>query len=202
MRVTSTILLIALAIWLSVIVAAGAAAIANFSTLPKLEISVQGTEAFFASNSEEMGKFAAGRALQPLFMASDWVQFAVSSIVVGCTLRLARLGDLHGPKWARVALMTSVVAAATLLAFRAWTAPSMNADLSIYWAGVMANDHAIADEARAQFDIAHRTADAVFKMQGIAVLGALISLLPALLQPATAHAAKDRATHSIGTRRG
>ncbi|MEY4810745.1 MAG: hypothetical protein RI986_1083, partial [Planctomycetota bacterium] len=66
MRTTATILLFALSVWLSVILATGVAAMGAFGALPKLGISVAGTEGFFAGDTAEMGRFAAGKMLQPL----------------------------------------------------------------------------------------------------------------------------------------
>lgn len=181
MRPTATLLLLALASWAAVIVAAGVAAMAAFRALPALGVSVAGTEDFFSGDTAEMGRYAAGRMLQPVFAATDWAQFAVSSLSVGCTVRLARLGGFRGGAWARRALVAAVACAAALLAWRAWAAPAMNADLSAYWDAVARSDADAARAARASFDAAHRTADAAFRVQLALVAAALAVFVPALL---------------------
>ncbi|MCX5641031.1 MAG: hypothetical protein NT059_09510 [Planctomycetota bacterium] len=181
MRTTATILFIALAVWFAVIMGTGAAAMGAFGALPKLGISVAGTEGFFAGDTAEMGRFAAGKMMQPLFMAGDWVQFAASALTVGCTVRLARLGGLNGMRWARAMLFACVAGAALILAWRAWSGPAMTFDLLAYWDAVAANDREAATAARARFDSAHVVADAGFKVQLVCVFGALLCLVPALL---------------------
>lgn len=191
MRPTATILLLALVAWAAAIAAAGAAAMGGFATLPKLGISVSGAEAFFSGDTAEMGRYAAGRMLAPVFMLSDWVQIGASSLCVACTVRLARLHGMHGSAWARRTLVACVAIAASIMAYRAWTAPGMNADLLAYWQAVEAGDRDAAGSARATFDAAHRTADTLLRVTLLVVLAA-ITALPAALIPATA----PRTTHA------
>lgn len=197
MRPTATLLLIALTAWLAALAAVGTAAMGAFGSLPQQGISVAGTEAFFAGNTQDMGRYAAGRLMQPLFALGDWVQFATSALTVGCTVRLARLHGLRGPRWARGGLFVAVGTAAVLLAARAWTAPGMDADLRAYWDAVAAGDHAAADAARASFDLAHRAAEGGMKAQLAAVAAALVLLLWALL-PASTESPRRGAGHAHG----
>ena len=183
MRPTATILLLALVAWVAAIAAAGAAAMGAFGALPKLGISVSGTEAFFSGDTAEMGRYAAGRMLAPVFLLSDWVQIGASSLCVACTVRLARLHGMHGAPWARRALVACVAVAASLMAYRAWTAPGMNADLVAYWQAVEAGDRDASMAARSSFDAAHRTADTLFRVNFFVVLAA-VAVLPAALLPA------------------
>lgn len=182
MRPTATILLLALVVWVAAIAAAGAAAMGAFGSLPRLGVSVSGTEAFFSGDTAEMGRYAAGRMLAPVFMLSDWLQIGASSLCVACTVRLARLHGMPGAAWARRALVACVAIAACLMACRAWTAPGMNADLLAYWQAVEAGDRDAAAAARASFDAAHRTADTLFRVTFFVVLGA-IAVLPTALLP-------------------
>lgn len=184
MRPTATLLLLALVAWFATIAAAGAAAMAAFRALPALGISVAGTEAFFAGDTQEMGRFAAGRMLHPLFGAADWVQFGASSVCVGCTVRLARLRGLRGSAWARWTLAGSVACAAVLLAWRAWGAPAMDADLLAYWEAVERGDADAARTARSSFDAAHAAADAGFRAQLALVLAAIVAFVPATVPSA------------------
>lgn len=190
MRPTATILLLALVAWVAALAAAGAAAMGAFGSLPKLGISVSGTEAFFAGDTAEMGRYAAGRMLAPVFMLSDWVQIGASSLCVACTVRLVRLRGMAGSAWARHALVACVAVASALLAHRAWTAPGMNADLLAYWQAVESGDREAATTARASFDTAHRTADTFFRITLLVVAGA-IAVLPAALLPARPARASD-----------
>lgn len=185
MRPTATLLLLALVAWASAIAAAGTAAMGAFVALPKLGLTVSGVEAFFAGDTAEMGRYAAGRMLAPVFMLSDWVQIGASSLSVACTVRLARLHGLRGTPWARRLLVAGVAIAASLMAWRAWTAPGMNADLFAYWQAVEASDRSAAEAARASFDAAHRTADTLFRVTFFAVLGAIAAFPSALLAPAS-----------------
>lgn len=183
MRPTATLLLVALAAWLAAIASAGAAAMAAFSSLPGMGLSVAGTEVFFAGDTADMGRYAAGRMLAPLFMSSDWVQFTASSLAVGCAVRLGRLGGFRGMRAAAWGFGFALASSALLLAWRAWSAPAMNADLIAYWNAVEAGDRDAAAAARASFDAAHRVADTVFRAQALAVAASL-ALLPAALLPA------------------
>ena len=183
MRPTATLLLVALAAWLAAIAAAGASAMAAFSALPRMGISVAGTEAFFAGDTAEMGRYAAGRMMAPLFLTADWVQFTASSLAVGCAVRIGRLGGFRGLRPATWAFAVALGTSALLLAWRAWTAPAMNADLLAYWNAVEAGDRETAAAARASFDAAHRLADGAFRIQAITVAAAL-ALLPVALLPA------------------
>lgn len=182
MRPTATLLFVVLAAWLAAVAATGVAAMAAFGSLPRMGISVSGTEAFFGGDTAEMGRYAAGRMLGPVFVTVDWVQFTASSLAVGCTVRLARLGGFRGDRWARGLLFAAVGTAALLLAWRAWSAPAMNADLLAYWQAVEAGDREAAAVAKASFDAGHRVADTLFRVQGAAVAAAL-ALLPMALLP-------------------
>lgn len=183
MRPTATVLLLALVAWVAAIAAAGTAAMGAFASLPRLGISVSGTEAFFSGDTAEMGRYAAGRMLAPVFMLGDWVQIGASSLCVACTVRLARLHGMLGAAWARRALVACVAVAASLMAYRAWTAPGMSADLLAYWQAVEAGDRDAATAARSSFDAVHRTADALLRVSFFVVLGA-ITVLPAAIVPA------------------
>lgn len=191
MRPTATLLLLALVAWIAAIAAAGTTAMAAFRALPDLGLSVAGTEGFFAGDTHEMGRYAAGRMLRPVFGAADWVQFGASSLCVGCTVRLARLRGLRGSAWARWALAGSVACAAALLAWRAWGAPAMDADLLAYWDAVARGDADAARAARSSFDAAHSAADAGFRIQMALVLAALVAFVPAMLPAPRAAADAD-----------
>ena len=182
MRPTATLLLLALAAWLAAVAATGTAAMAAFGALPRLGISVAGTEALFGGDTAEMGRYAAGRMMGPVFMTGDWIQFTTSALAVGCTVRLVRLGGFRGPRWARGLLCAAVGSAAALLAWRAWSAPAMNADLLAYWHAVEAGEREAASAAKGAFDAAHRVADTLFRVQGATVAAALAMLPMALLE--------------------
>lgn len=189
MRPTATLLLLALVTWFATLAAAGASAMAAFATLPKVGVTVSGVEGFFGADTAEMGRYAAGRMLAPVFLTADWVQFACSALAVGCTVRLARCGALRGTRVARVALCASVGVAAALLAIHAWRAPAMNGDLLAYWQAIDAGDRDAATAAKASFDAAHRIADAGFRATLAAVLVAIASFTAATVPGTNAHAA-------------
>ena len=182
MRPTATLLSVALACWFAAIAAAGAAAMAAFGSLPRMGISIPAVEAFFDGDPAEMGRWAAGRMLAPVFTASDWVQFTMAAATVTCTVRLVRLGGFRGLRAFRTAFIGCIAVAAALLAWRAWTAPAMNAELFAYWKAVEDGDRDAAATARAAFDRMHGGADAVFRVNLFLVLGA-IAALPAALVP-------------------
>lgn len=194
MRATASILLLALALWLATIAAVGTAAMAAFASLPKMGIQIESVRPFFGADTAEMGRYAAGHMLQPVFQAGDWVQYALAAASVSCTLRLLRAGGASGaPRWAGALLLALVAAAAALLAWRAWSMPAMQADLARYWSAVEANDPATATAAKASFDAAHRTAEAGYNAQLLLVLlaipAALLAVMPARMRapaPATA----------------
>jgi hypothetical protein len=126
--------------------------------------------------------------MQPVFLTSDRVQFAFSALVVGCTVRVARLGGLRGAAWSRWLLMACVGVGAVALAVRAAISPGMNADLLGYWDAVAAGERVLAAEAMERFDAGHRLADTLYKVQLFAVLGALASFVPAVVPaPVAAH---------------
>ena len=159
-----------------------------FASLPRMGISVTGVEGFFAGDTAEMGRYAAGRMLAPVFMTADWIQFTASALAVGCTVRLARCGGFRGLAAARLALFAAVAVAAGLLAVHAWRAPAMNGDLLAYWQAIEAGDRDAAAAARASFDASHRVADAGFRATLVAVLVALAAYPAAVLPGAMRHA--------------
>lgn len=181
MRLTAALLSVALACWFAAIAAAGAAAMAAFTSLPRMGITMPTVDAFFAGDTAEMGRWAAGRMLAPVFTASDWVQFTMAAATVTCTVRLVRCGGFRGVRAFRAAFVACVAIAAALLAWRAWTAPAMNAELFSYWKAVEDGDREAAATARAAFDGMHRGADAAFRVTLFLVLGAIAALPTALL---------------------
>jgi hypothetical protein len=69
----------------------------------------------------------------------------------------------------------------------------MNADLLAYWDAVAAGERILAAEAMERFDAGHRLADALYKVQLFAVLGAIAAFVPALMPaPAAAPGATSK----------
>lgn len=185
MRLCASILLIALACWLAVITAAGATAIASFTGLPRLGITVPQVQPFFGQDTAEMGRWAAGHVLQPVFVVGDWVQYVMAALAVGCTARMVRTRGYAGARWAAMTLLLVVAASAAILAWRAWSMPAMTEDLLAYWNAVEQNDAATAAAARLRFDAAHHAAETGLNAQFVLVLLALplavLTLVPGRL---------------------
>jgi hypothetical protein len=190
MRVTAAFYLIGLMLWFAATVAPGAAAASVFMTVPRMEISVPALDSYFAQDSAEAGRFVAGRALQPLFEITDWIQMVAAAMVVSSGFRLWRLRGLAGPRWSATVMVALIAVAALLLGARLMQSNGMRADLAMYWQAVVDFDRAAALPAKARFDDAHRVAERLSSMQ-VATLLAVVAMAGVASVPPVVRTAKN-----------
>ena len=165
---------LALATWLGVLIAAGVAAFATFTILPRLGLELVSFRGYPAL---EHGRIAAGKVMEPIFTFVDVVQTA-AAIVVLVTVGLqtwvfrCRASRLFG-----ALRVGSLVLASGLFAFRAASlSPGMNHELRAYWKAAEAGELEVAAVHRAAFDAAHPVASNLFSVTlGLLVVAVLSS---------------------------
>jgi hypothetical protein len=187
MRLTFALCLLALALWLAAAVAPGAAAVSAFRVIPTLGVSIPALDGYFGGDSVDAGRYVAGRMLQPLFDATDWVQISAAALTASTLFRLWRLGHLKGPTWLRALAMAAVVAAGALFGVRLAMGGHMRTELLAYWSAIDAADRPAAELAKASFDADHRLAERLSSAQ-LAALLAAIGLVAAAAIPGESRA--------------
>lgn len=156
--------------WLSVLVAAGVAATATFSTLPKPELSLT-LERFAEFDQSQHGRIAAGMVMEPVFTFVDLVQ-VVAALGVVVTLIL-QIAFFHVRLWsiANVLRMVLIAIAIGSFAWRAFTiTPQMNSDLRAYWSAAEAGETETALHYRQSFDALHPKASTSFQWSMVALV--------------------------------
>ncbi len=154
---------LALMCWVGVLIAAGVAATATFTTLPDPELGVT-LERFAAFDSTEHGRIAAGLVMEPVFTFVDLLQI-VAAFFVLITL-VVQLLMLQGSwRWfSNLIRMLCIAVAVGLFAWRTFTiTPEMNSNLRAYWNAAEAGQIEIAENYRSAFDAQHGTASALFR---------------------------------------
>jgi hypothetical protein len=151
---------LALTSWVSVLVAAAAGAVAAFSTLPGMRVSL---EEYARFDPDQHGRLAAGIVAGPLFEYGDPVQLVACGLVV-----LSLILQLHGsgPLRRRPANMVRVVciglvAAALLIRVMA-IMPRMNATLADYRQAAADGRVEEARQRREEFNRMHGPVSMVF----------------------------------------
>jgi len=170
---------LALAAWLALLVSAGVSAVAVFTTLGEMDLSLSQYEAFQPDPSDvpnAHAHLAAGHILEPVFTLVDFAQFVVIPVLIitlGIQLTVFRL-QLRRP--ANLIRVTCIVIASGLFAIHAFTrAPQMNQDLKAYWDAAEQGDVATALEHREAFNRQHPTAEAVLKVTLLLVVVATVA---------------------------
>ena len=179
---------LALTAWLAVLVTAGVSAIAVFTTLGEMDVSLSAYAAFEPDESEvpnAHAHLAAGHVLEPVFTFVDYVQFAMIPLIFITLVAQFTVFKQKIRRPANLIRTGCIVIAAGLFAFHAFArAPQMNRDLQDYWAAAQQGDLATALKHREAFNRRHPTAEAVLNatllLVVVATVASAIAMTPAL----------------------
>ena len=167
-KLCNTVYWLALAVWLALLVSAGVSAVAVFTTLGEMDLSLPAYAAFQPDESEvpnAHAHLAAGHILEPVFTLVDLAQFAVIPVLIIALVAQLAVFKLPLRRPANLVRITCIVIAAGLFAIHAFTrAPQMNRDLHAYWDAAQQGDIAAALEHREAFNRQHPTAEAVLNV--------------------------------------
>lgn len=175
LRASLVVFWIALAVWLSALIAPGVAAMSAFTTLPDPELGLS-LEKFadFEPGAAAHGRIAAGHVLEPIFTFSDLVQLMAGALAL--IALLIQLILLRG-RWTALSHLLRlgcVVLAVGLFAYRAtMMTPGMNRDLRAYWDAAAAGEIETAQKHRAAFDRIHQRAETMYSITLVLILIAI-----------------------------
>lgn len=159
---------LALTTWVSVVVAAGVAATATFTTLPDLGLTI---EQFAAFDQTQHGRIAAGMVMEPVFTFVDLVQVAAALFVVIALVLQVALFKVRGWSLSSLLRIACIAAAIGLFAWRAFTlTPEMNSNLRAYWRAAEAGQAEAAMQHRDAFDAMHAPASATYRWSLVALV--------------------------------
>lgn len=184
---------LALAVWLSVLVTAGVSAVAVFTTLGEMDVSLSAYAAFEPDESvvpNAHAHLAAGHVLEPVFTLVDFVQFAMIPLMLITLVAQFTVFQQKIRRPANLIRTGCIVIATGLFAFHALgTAPQMNRDLKAYWDAAKNGDVTTALQHREAFNRRHPTAEAVLKanllLVVLATFASAMAMTPALPQRRT-----------------
>lgn len=164
---------ISLTTWVSVIVAAGVAATATFTTLPDPDLGLR-LDRFAAFDQAQHGRIAAGMVMEPVFTFVDLVQIAAALGVVVMLLIQFILFRVSPRSLANIVRILCIALAIGLFTWRAFTlTPNMNSNLRAYWRAAEAGEMDTAMQHRAAFDAQHGKASATFRWSLVALIVAV-----------------------------
>ncbi len=173
MKIVNSIYWLALVIWISMIVAAGVAAMGVFRVLPGLDLRVPAYSEYLGEDGAAHGRFAGGKVMEPIFAASDLTQAAAAMVLVVCLVIQWRMSAGRSG-WGERVRMVAIAAAVAILGMHAiWLAPKMNVALREYWRAASENRVDDARARQAEFDRLHPVADRLFGVRLMLLLVAV-----------------------------
>jgi hypothetical protein len=185
LKVCNIIHWLALALWLSALVAAGVAAMNVFPTTDKMPLTLDGTPVL---EGVEHNRILAGRIMNGV---SDVMQFICIPLVVVTTIVQSGAARRLMRKPARLVHAAAVLLAAGLFTLYAFfLAPPMNDHLHAFWEYARSGNASAAIAERDAFNQLHPTADAILRINLLLVLAAIAAA--AAIQTPPMPARKDR----------
>ena len=184
---------LALTIWLAVLVTAGVSAVAVFTTLGEMDVSLEAYATFEPDESvvpNAHAHLAAGHVLEPVFTLVSFVQFALIPLMLITLIAQFTVFQQKIRRPANLIRTACIVIAAGLFAFHALArAPQMNRDLQAYWDAAKDGNVTAALEHREAFNRRHPTAEAVLNatllLVVLATFASAVAMTPALPQRRT-----------------
>ena len=152
----------------------GAAAMIAFTRLPRLGVTMEGTQDYFAGDPEASGRFVAGFVTNPLFLASDVACF-VAAIVAWAAIIGTRFRPCGQGMGRRLAVMAVILATLVLGWYLLLVGPPLGDSLMAWREAVLANDRSAAEAAWAVFDPLHQTASRLLGIEMFLLLSAIIT---------------------------
>jgi hypothetical protein len=172
--------LLALAIWLGVVLATGAAAALIFPTMKQLQPRLPG----FAAYTGEHWPIAGGKIANTLFFLADIVQFFCAITSVVSLLLLAIVWKL--PRTRPATLLRGFalgIALASVGGGLIVLAPAMNAALQAYWKAAEAGNLDEAALHKQAFDENHPLASSLLMLTAASVFIALVAGIWSAVRP-------------------
>jgi hypothetical protein len=167
--------LMAAALWLAALVAAGLSAAILFTKMPELKPTLPD----YAAYSGEHWKLAAGMVANTIFLVVDFVQLGaalVAILTLGLSLRAANRAIVKkAPPLSGVRIVLLTVACGLLCYQLFILSPRMAENLREYWTAAREGKQAMADAAKAAFDSDHPIASNVLKATAASVLLLLLT---------------------------
>ncbi len=175
-----TVHVVALAIWVGFVVAAGTFAATVFSVTRSLDPRLPGYEAYTGEHYLIVG----GKMAQTVFFVTDVVQFAcvLVSVMTLVAILAMRRGETRRPTMA-IRTASVVVAMASVAALLLVVNPKIVAATSSYWAAAKAGDMPTALAHKAIAADTHPYASALMVTTAIMVLLALVSAVWSIAKP-------------------
>jgi hypothetical protein len=174
-RILHIIFWLALVLWVAVVVAPAIAAISAFTVLPEKGASIAQYQAYFAEDPAGMGRMVAGFVTDPIFIATDAIQWVLAPLVLLLAiLEWQPLRMSRGPgNWIR--LLTLVAATALVAYHNGIVAPRMAENLAEYRAAAAQDDSNTATRSMEGFDADHHVAEALFGIRLLLLLCAVVA---------------------------
>src|SRR5262245_13879982 len=152
---------LALALWMSALVAAAIAAMAVFGTVGGLNLTMH---EFASLPAPAQARIAGGMIMEKVFFTVDLLQFiAVPAAVLTLLVQLALLGTSWRTPWNLLRTVCLLLAAGLFIIHATALAPPMNRDLRAYWNAARQGDLSSADAHLESFQSRHRIADGIFR---------------------------------------
>lgn len=162
---------ILLATFFALAISPAITAISAFTNLQDIGISVEGYQAYLGDDHRAQGRLAAGFVTDPVFRITDIAQGA---LIVGLVIVLlvSRGRPCVSRSRANIVVIALLVMAILLQAVLLIAIlPRMNDDLTAYRAAARANDAPLADQRLASFNTLHPTAERLYGLRALLVLG-------------------------------
>jgi hypothetical protein len=158
LKLCNAVYWLALVIWISMLIAAGVAAMSAFTSLPDPDLGLR-LDAFDHYDASHHGRIAAGHVMEPIFVFVDVVSApAIAMLLLALVLHMT----YFRMPWRSVANLVRTVVIAMAAGMFLWRVititPEMNRDLRAYWEAARQGDVAAADRHLAAFNTNHRLA--------------------------------------------
>ncbi|MBC23671.1 MAG: hypothetical protein CMJ32_07120 [Phycisphaerae bacterium] len=158
---------LALTLWIASLTAVAATAIGVFAGLGRMEIIVPEVVDALSKDHEAMGRYVAGRIVNPMFLLGRVIELVLAPIVI-ITGVLLGTGRSSWTRWIRWSLMS--IAAALLLWQGFVLEPGMNTALEAYWHALQQGDQTLAQKHMAVFEQGHVIAEPMMSTRWIVLM--------------------------------
>lgn len=159
-RIAAVVWWLSIGLWISVLIAAGIAAVNVFPTVKEMAVTIPG----WAAPESEHWRYAAGKVMDPIFFLADLVQFVVAPLSL---LALLGMRISAGPTPRRVAggvRLAALLIATGLFAWQGlWNAQAMRTGLRQQWDAAKIGDMAEAERLRQDFEDDHQLASSILR---------------------------------------
>ncbi|MFG0307508.1 MAG: hypothetical protein ACF8Q5_15000 [Phycisphaerales bacterium JB040] len=169
-RLSETLHLFSLALWLGAVVMSGVVAAVVFPLVRELDPTLGAYPEFTGDHAN----LAAGRIAARVFLIADGAQFAGAFLALVTVTALILRGAISNRRLAHGVRVVALAVALTSVSYQLLLlAPRMDRNLSAYWAAAEAGDNQAAETARLAFAEDHPTASRTLSITALAVATSL-----------------------------